>query len=97
VERKKLGRDEVKAALTNLDGWSAKDDRLQKRYEFTDFAESLAFVNKAGELAEAADHHPDIKFGWGYAEFEITTHDCGGITDFDIHLAAQINAIGRSE
>jgi 4a-hydroxytetrahydrobiopterin dehydratase len=97
VERKKLEQDEVRAALSGLDGWAANDDRLQKRFEFPDFGESLAFVNRTAELAEAADHHPDIRFGWGYAEFELTTHDRGGITDFDIRLAKQIDAIDRTE
>lgn len=93
MERKKLTSDEVEKALTGLNGWATDNEKLKKRFEFTNFAESLAFVNKAGELAEAADHHPDIKLGWGYAEFEITTHDRGGITDFDIDLAKKIDAI----
>ncbi len=50
----------------------------------------FAFVNKAGEFAEEMDHHPDIKLGWGYAEFEITTHDRGGLTEFDFALAEKI-------
>jgi len=41
----------------------------------------LAFVNRVGEIAEATDHHPDITFGWGYAEISTTTHDRDGITD----------------
>ena len=62
--------------------------------EFANFAESLSFVNEASELAEAADHHPDIKLGWGYAEFEITTHDRGGLTELDFALARKIDQIG---
>lgn len=93
MERKKLSAEEVRERLNNLNGWSAGDDKLHKRFEFANFAESLTFVNEAGALAEAADHHPDIKLGWGYAEFEITTHDRGGITDFDFALAANIDRI----
>jgi 4a-hydroxytetrahydrobiopterin dehydratase len=93
MERKKLTQEEIEAALAELDSWKAADDRLSKRREFDDFAESLAFVNMVGELAEAADHHPDITFGWGYAVIELTTHDRGGITDHDTALAKQIDAI----
>ena len=93
MERKKLTSEEVENALAGLNGWTASDDKLKKRFEFTNFAESLAFVNKAGQIAEAADHHPDIKLGWGYAEFEVTTHDRGGITAFDIDLAEKIDGI----
>ena len=93
MERRKLESDEIEEKLEDLAGWEANDGKLIKRFEFPDFAASLSFVNKAGELAEAADHHPDIKMGWGYAEFQITTHDRGGLTDFDFDLAEKIDAI----
>jgi len=93
VERKKLEEEEIASRLIGLRGWRAEDGKLHKRVEFADFAQSLAFVNRAGELAESADHHPDVKLGWGYAEFEITTHDRGGITDHDFALAEQIDAL----
>jgi 4a-hydroxytetrahydrobiopterin dehydratase len=66
---------------------------LSRRYEFANFAEALAFVNRVGEIAEAADHHPDITFGWGYAEISTTTHDRNGITDVDFALASKIDAL----
>ena len=91
MERKILGAAEIGQALLNLDGWRADDGHLKRRFEFANFAKSLAFVNQVGELAEAADHHPDITFGWGYAELAVTTHDRGGITDVDVALATQIN------
>ena len=93
MERKKLDEEEITMALAAVSGWNAENDRLRRRFQFSNFAESLAFVNKIGERAEAMDHHPDIKLGWGYAEIEITTHDTGGITDFDIALARAINGI----
>lgn len=97
MERKKLEKHEVQAGLTSLSGWRSKDGKLCKKFEFADFAASLAFVNSVGTLAEAADHHPDIKLGWGYAELEITTHDRGGITDFDFALARQIERLSRPD
>lgn len=90
MERRILNEDELNAALETLDGWAAEGEMLKRRDEFANFAESLAFVNRVGELAEAADHHPDITFGWGYCEIALTTHDRGGITDVDIALARQI-------
>ncbi|MEO8648668.1 MAG: 4a-hydroxytetrahydrobiopterin dehydratase [Acidobacteriota bacterium] len=92
MERKKLTSEEAAERLRSLDGWQVDNGWLKKRYEFGNFAESLAFVNRVGELAEAADHHPDIKFGWGYAELELTTHDRGGLTEHDFALAAGIDS-----
>lgn len=93
MERKKLNQDEIKADLARLAGWETDGTKISKRYELNNFADSLTFVNKVGELAEAADHHPDITFGWGYAVIELTTHDRGGVTDHDTALAEQIDAI----
>lgn len=93
MKREILNQDELSTALKTLDGWTAEDKILQKRFAFPNFAEALAFINQVGALAESADHHPDITFGWGYAEIALTTHDRGGVTDVDIALAAKIDQI----
>lgn len=90
MARKKLNAQEIEENLKDLEGWEAADEKIKKRFEFKNFAESLEFVNKAGVIAEGKDHHPDICFGWGYAEFEITTHDAGGLTHNDFDLAKEI-------
>ena len=87
---------EVEEALEKLDGWKFKEDTIKKKFKFDNFAEALAFVNQVGEIAERLDHHPDIKFGWGYAKIKTTTHDRDGVTDFDIELAKQIDAISAN-
>lgn len=93
MERRKLLPDEVAKMLDRLDGWSADGDVIKRRFEFKNFAESLEFVNRVGVVAEEADHHPDITFGWGYAEIATTTHDRGGITDVDFALAEKVNQL----
>jgi 4a-hydroxytetrahydrobiopterin dehydratase len=90
VERKKLTDEEVENSLADLNDWKAENENLKKHFEFKNFAESLGFINRVGALAEKLDHHPDILFGWGYAEFFITTHDAGGITQRDFELARAI-------
>ena len=90
MERKKLSDAEIENSLLKLDEWEAENDNLKKHFEFENFADALAFVNKVGAIAEKLDHHPDILLGWGYAEFFITTHDAGGITARDFDLAQAI-------
>ena len=92
MERTILSPGQIADKLAALSGWREDEGKIKKRYEFDNFAQSLAFVNKAGEIADAVDHHPDIRLGWGYAEFEITTHDRGGLTDHDFDLATRIDA-----
>ncbi|MFN2500551.1 MAG: 4a-hydroxytetrahydrobiopterin dehydratase [Pyrinomonadaceae bacterium] len=93
MERKILNDDELARSLEMLNGWSVEGGNLKKRWTFANFAEALSFVQRVGELAEAADHHPDITFGWGYAELALTTHDRDGITDVDTALAAKIDTM----
>lgn len=96
MEREKLSEEEIRENLNELDDWTAENNNLKKRFSFTNFAESLNFVNKVGAIAERLDHHPDITFGWGYAEFQITSHARGGITDFDFALAKEIDGIAEN-
>jgi 4a-hydroxytetrahydrobiopterin dehydratase len=93
MERKKLSGEEIESALAGLEDWEAENDNLKKHFEFENFAEALAFVNKVGAISEERDHHPDILLGWGYADFFITTHDAGGITARDFELAKEIDEI----
>ena len=87
--------EEVEGNLSSTSGWAVDGETLYKRFEFGNFAESLEFVNKVGAIAEEADHHPDITFGWGYAELRTMTHDRGGITDVDFALVREIDSIGK--
>ena len=93
MERKKMTGEEARERAAKTAGWKVENDGLQKRFDFANFAESLAFVNRVGEIAEAADHHPDITFGWGYAEVRTTTHDRGGLTDVDFALVEKIDRL----
>ena len=93
MSRIKLSATEIENALKKLDEWNVEGKLLKKHYDFENFAESLAFVNNVGEIAEKADHHPDITFGWGYADIELTTHDTGGLTHNDFDVAGEIDGI----
>lgn len=93
MNRSKLTEDEIAKKLRNLGGWSVKDKWLKRKYEFKNFAKSLEFVNQVGEIAEEADHHPDITFGWGYVNIELTTHDTGGLTERDFDVASKIEVL----
>ena len=90
-----LANNEAKQLLLETPGWELQDGvhHLQKRFEFGDFLEALAFINKVGLLAEAEGHHPDFEFGWGYATIKIFTHKINGLHENDFILAAKINQI----
>jgi 4a-hydroxytetrahydrobiopterin dehydratase len=89
----RLSGAEVAPLLAQLEGWEVvAEHHLSKRYEFKNFADALAFVNRAGAIAEGEGHHPDVEFGWGYARLKIYTHAIDGLSESDFILAARIDA-----
>ena len=85
--------DEIEKFLASHPDWLFEDSAIVRTFELGDFAESLAFVNRVGELAEAADHHPDIDIRWNKVTLSLSTHSEGGITGKDTDLAAQIDGL----
>lgn len=91
-----LARVRVEELLTQVDGWNLTEDgilKISKNFKFADFAKTLEFVNKVGEIAEAEGHHPNICFTWGKLDISLWTHAVGGLSENDFILAAKINNI----
>lgn len=85
---------ELTGYAQQVPAWSVVDEHhLRRAYEFNNFAGALEFVNRVGAVAESEGHHPDITFGWGYAEIRIYTHAIDGLSESDFILAAKIDAL----
>ena len=65
--------------------------RLERKFNFKDFATALAFVNKVGVIAEEEGHHPDISFGWGRATVSLSTKKIKGLHENDFIMASKID------
>jgi 4a-hydroxytetrahydrobiopterin dehydratase len=88
----KLSRDEITAGLRPLAGWEYRDGAIRKLYRFNQFMDGIDFVTRVAEIAEAADHHPDIAVNYTRVTFSCSTHSEGGVTQKDIDLATNIEA-----
>ena len=89
----RLRGEDIRPFLDQLPGWEVVGEHhLTKGYKFPNFRDALRFVNRAGEVAEREGHHPDITFGWGYAQIRIYTHAIDGLSESDFILAARIDA-----
>ena len=75
------------------DGWTEVDGKLRRDFEFADFSEAWAFMNRVALLAEKHDHHPDWSNSWNKVVIELVSHDKGAITDRDHRLAEGINRL----
>jgi 4a-hydroxytetrahydrobiopterin dehydratase len=80
--------EEAAARLSALPGWQIEDGELTRTFNFKDFLAALAFVNRVGERAEEAGHHPDIDIRYNKVRLSLVTHDAGGLTAKDLDLAA---------
>jgi 4a-hydroxytetrahydrobiopterin dehydratase len=77
-------------------GWVRDGQSIVREWKLADFAAAIAFVNRVAELAQAANHHPDILLhGWNRVRLELSTHSQGGLTDADFALARQIDGLGQ--
>lgn len=83
----------VDGALAQGLAWERADQELVKVRTGRDFADSLAFVNAVGELAESMNHHPDVDIRWNVVTLHLSTHSAGGITGADLELARRIDAL----
>ena len=90
--------NEIHKYLKKVDGWDVKKNRddshfLEKKFKFNNFLDSQHFINYVSEISENEGHHPDISFGWGYANIKIYTHAIKGLAENDFILAAKIDRI----
>ena len=86
----KLDPQQVSDQLQPLAGWEYADNAIRKLYRFKEFMAGIRFIDRIAELAEAADHHPDIHLNYTRVTFICSTHDQGGVTEKDFALAVQI-------
>ncbi len=89
----RLEQQEIDAALAgDLKKWTQDGDSLVRTVEAPSFLEGIDVVRRVAEVAEEADHHPDIDIRWRTLTFRCATHSKGGITELDVALAAAISA-----
>ena len=81
------------AALAALPQWRRNGDVIARTFQFKDFPAAMKFVNAVAELAEQAQHHPDVDIRWNKVTLALTTHDAGGLTEKDFALAKQCDAL----
>jgi len=79
-------------------GWGADPERdsIRKIWKFRSFVEAWGFMSRAALFAEKMNHHPEWRNVWASVEVELSTHDAGGLTELDMKLAAEMDALAAS-
>ena len=92
-EYRLLTADELAAGLDQLDDWSVVDGKLHKEFRFGDFAEAFGFMAAAAIIAERLNHHPEWFNVYATVRVDLTTHDVGGLSPYDLALAARMDEL----
>jgi len=78
-----LPSNQIQQYLADVDNWQLTSDSkaIYKDFKFNNYLKAQDFVIRVGYIAQEQGHHPDIKFGWGYAQVKFYTHAIGGLHD----------------
>lgn len=76
--------------------WQADADGAWVEYRTGDFATGARLFDAIAELAEAANHHPDIDVRYPSVRVHLFTHSARGLTMKDVALAQQIAEAARA-
>ena len=79
--------------LSKLENWAFVNDGIEKKFEFKNFSEALAFIVQVGLLAETKNHHPELFNVYNKVNIRLSTHDAKGVTDKDFGLAKAIEKL----
>lgn len=88
-----LSGREIDLALRELRGWSRQEGGLHRRFRRASFSEAIDLVNEIAALANEESHFPNIDIRYRNVLVYLTTHEAGGVTRLDLHLAARINQL----
>ena len=90
-----LSSEERKRAVQELDGWSDVEgrDAISKKFKFKDFNEAFGWMTCVALVAERNNHHPEWFNVWNKVDVVLSTHEAGGLTERDIALATEMDAL----
>jgi 4a-hydroxytetrahydrobiopterin dehydratase len=69
---------------------------IQRDFEFADFHASWRFMSALVPFINAADHHPEWFNVYNKVNVTLATHDCGGVSEKDIALAAKMEEVAAA-
>ena len=87
--------DTIAAQLADLKAWERDEDSggIVRRFEFPQFADAIAFVNRIATVADENDHHPDIDIRYRRLKIVLVSHDVGGLSSRDFKMAKLIDEL----
>ena len=83
----------IQERIKKIPEWELNEDSISRSFEFDEYQFAIDFVNTVAEIAEEAQHHPDISIGWGYCLILLHTHAIKDLSINDFIVASKIDKI----
>ncbi|HEY9525219.1 MAG TPA: 4a-hydroxytetrahydrobiopterin dehydratase [Thermopolyspora sp.] len=93
MNRDLLTEAALSAVAKEIPEWRVTDGRMTRDVTCPTFPEAIELVRRIAAVAEELNHHPDIDIRWRTVHLALSTHDRGGITEFDVELARRIERL----
>jgi 4a-hydroxytetrahydrobiopterin dehydratase len=82
----------IQERMKKIPEWELNEDSISRSFEFDEYLPAIDFVNTVAEIAEEAQHHPDISISYTNVTLVLTTHSKGGLTESDFEVAIRIDS-----
>ena len=89
----RLSKSDIEKEVKELSGWSVKNDKLHKEFQFDNFNQAFGFMTRSAMEIEKMNHHPEWFNVYNRITVDLTTHDADGITNNDVNLARILNSL----
>lgn len=86
-------KNTAQSMLSELTNWTFVNNGIEKKFQFKNFNQALAFIVQVGLLAETKNHHPELYNVYNKVNIRLSTHDANGVTDKDFDLAKAIEKL----
>ena len=93
---KKLSDSDVNDGLKELVNWNLSEGAISRTFNFTNYHQTISFVNQVADIANAINHHPDMNVSFKSCTVSFTTHAVEGISILDFISASRLDMLIES-
>lgn len=86
-----IPEEEIEDLLKKIPEWDHEGKAITRTVEFDDFMDGIDFVDGIAEVAEEANHYPEIDIRWGMVVLRLCSTDQGGLTEADFDIAERFD------
>ncbi len=90
-----LDPQQVATLLHDVPGWETTQNHQEilRCFAFTNYYQTMAFVNAIAWMAHQENHHPDMEVSYNQCTVRYSTHAIGGLSENDFICAAKVNRL----